>query len=69
MKARISEKGYAILSNSKAASSLVKAIIENGDKIMSGESVDFDFDSKEHPGTITRARVQIVSSAPNPITV
>ncbi|HEV7231863.1 MAG TPA: hypothetical protein VGO45_11070 [Bacteroidia bacterium] len=68
MKARISEKGYAILSNSKAAGSLVQAIIEHGDKIMAGESVDFDFASKDHPGIITKAKVHIVSSSPTPLT-
>jgi hypothetical protein len=63
MRARISKKGYEILANTKAADSLVKAIIENGEKFMSGETIEFQFESKEDPHQILKQTVQIVTSA------
>jgi hypothetical protein len=61
MKARISKKGYSILANTRAARSLLQAILENGDKLMSGESVEFDFVSPEEPNG--KRFVQLVSSS------
>ena len=67
MRARISKKGYEILDDSKAADSLVAAIIANEEKLMAGESVEFQFQSKADPSQLLTRTVQVVSSAAAPI--
>ena len=67
MKARISKLGKAFLRNGKAASALSSAVLNNSERIASGEPVDFRVayvNSKKQPVTFTATVRKVRISRP-----